>query len=58
MDDSIPQFVPIRPRVLGGATVGQEGQVPYVPVDTGLFPLVIRTLEPLLALPLQELIRK
>ena len=37
-DESIPQFVPIRPKVLGGATVGQEGQVPYVHVDRGPLP--------------------
>ena len=47
----IPQFVPIRPRMLRGATVGQDGQVPYVHVDTGPHPLAVRSPEPLLALP-------
>ena len=50
-DDLIPQFVPIHPRVLEGATVGLECQVPYVPVDTGPCPLAVRIPEPLLALP-------
>ena len=50
-DDLILQFVLIRPRVLGGATVGQEGQVPYVPVDTRPLPLVLRIPEPMLAFP-------
>ena len=49
-DDSIPQFVPIRPRASGGTTVGQEGQVPYVPVDTGPLPFAVRTPKPILAL--------
>ena len=49
-DDLIPQFVLIRPRVIGGATVGQEEQVPHVPVDTGPMPLAGWTPEPLLAL--------
>ena len=50
-DGLIPQFVPICPRELEGATVGQDGQVPYVPVDTGPRPLAVRTPEPLFALP-------
>ena len=43
-----------RPRSsypLGGATVGQEGQVPYVLVGTWPLPLVVMTAEPMLALP-------
>ena len=50
-DDLIPQFVPICPRVLEGATIGQDGQVPYVHVDTGPRPFTVRTSKPLLALP-------
>ena len=50
-DDLIPQFVPIRPRVIGRSTTGQEGQVPHVHVDTGPLPLAVRTPEPMLALP-------
>ena len=50
-DESIPQFVPIRPRVLNGPTVGQEGQVPYVLVDTRPFPLAVTAPKPMLALP-------
>ena len=50
-NESISQFVRVRPRVLGGATIGQEGQVPYVHVDTGPLPLAVRTFEPMLALP-------
>ena len=49
-DESIPEFVPVRPRMLGGATVGQEGQVPYVHMDTGPLPLAVRTPKPMLAL--------
>ena len=55
-DDLIPQFVPIRPRIIEGATVGHEGQVSYVPVDTGPRPLAIRTPEPLLALPTSRIV--
>ena len=49
-DESIPQFVPIRPRVLNVPTIGQDGQVPHVPVNTGPHPLAVRDLEPILAL--------
>ena len=36
---------------MGGATGGQEGQVPYVPVDTRPLPLAVWAPEPMLALP-------
>ena len=41
--------MPVRPRVLNELTVGQEGQAPYVPVDTGPRPLAVRAPEPMLA---------
>ena len=44
-------FVPVRPRVMGGATCGQEGQVPYVSVDTGPLLLAVRAPKPMLAFP-------
>ena len=50
-DESIPQFVPVCPRVLNEPTVGQEGQVPHIPVNTGPHPLAVRAPEPMLALP-------
>ena len=50
-DKSIPQFVPICHRVLNVPTVSQEGQVPHVPVNTGLHPLAVRDPKPMLALP-------
>ena len=50
-DESIPQFVHVCPRVLNESIVGQKGQTPYVPVDTGPCPLAVRAPEPMLALP-------
>ena len=48
-DESIPQFVPVCLRVLGGATVGQDGQVPYIPMTTGPLPLAVRAPEPIIS---------
>ena len=50
-DEQIPQFVPIRPMVVNVPTVGQEGQVPHVPVKTRPQLPAARAPEPLLALP-------
>ena len=50
-DELIPQFVPVRPKVLNKPTVGQECQALCVPVDTEPRPLAVRAPEPMLALP-------
>ena len=50
-DELIPQFIPIHTRALEGATIRQEGQVPYTAIDAGPRPLAVRNQEPLLALP-------
>ena len=49
-DELIPQFIPIRPRIMMGEPAKYEKQVPYVLVDTGPRPLAIREPTPLLAL--------
>ena len=54
-DESIPQFVPIRPMVFNVPTVGQEGQVPHVPVKTSPQLLATRAPEPMLAIPAQKI---
>ena len=43
--------MPIRPRLLNVPIVGQEGQVPHVPVNTRPRPLAAKDPEPMLALP-------
>ena len=50
-DESIPQFVPIRPMVFNVPAVGQEGQVPRLPVKPGPQLLATKAPEPMLALP-------
>jgi len=50
-DELIPQFIPIRPRVVAGETAKYENQIPYAIVDTGPRPLAVREPAPLLALP-------
>ena len=50
-DELIPQFIPIRPRVVAGEPVKYESQVPYAIVDTGPRLLAVREPTPLLALP-------
>ena len=50
-DELIPQFIPIRPRMVAGEPVKYESQVAYGLVNTGPRPLAVRELAPLLALP-------
>ena len=50
-DELIPQFIPIRFRVVAGEPVKYESQVPYAIVDTGPRPLVVRQPTLLLTLP-------
>ena len=50
-DELIPQFIPIRPRVMVGESAKYESQVPYAFVDTGPRPLAVRDPAPLLAIP-------
>lgn len=50
-DELIPQFIPICPKALEGATISQVGQVPYVPIEAGSRPLAVKNPEPLLVLP-------
>ena len=38
-NELIPQFIPIRLRTLEGTTIGQDGHVPYVPIEAGPRPL-------------------
>ena len=50
-DESIPQFVPIRPRVLEGELARLGNQPPYALNDSGPRPLAVRGSTPLLTLP-------
>ena len=50
-DESIPQFVPIRPMMFNVPTVGQEVPVPHVHVKPGPQSLATRAPKPMLALP-------
>ena len=50
-DELIPQFIPIRLRMVVGESVKYESQVPYVIVDTSPRPLAVREPAPFLALP-------
>ena len=49
-DELIPQFIPIRPRVVEGEPGWLGSQTPYALTDLGPQPLVMRELPPLLAL--------
>ena len=50
-DELIPQFIPIRPRVMMGEPTKYESQVSYALVDTGARLLAVREPAPLLTLP-------
>ena len=50
-DESIPQFIPIRPRVVEGEPGRHGSQVPHAFIDAGPRPLAVREPAPLLALP-------
>ena len=49
-DELIPQFIPIRPRVMVGEPAKYKSQVSYALVDTGPCLLAVREPAPLLAL--------
>ena len=50
-DELIPQFIPIRPRVVAGEPVKYKSQVPYALVDADPRPLAVNKSAPLLAFP-------
>ena len=50
-DESIPQFIPIRLRIVEGEPGWHGSQAPYALTDSGPQPLVVREPAPLLALP-------
>jgi hypothetical protein len=49
--ESIPQIIPIRPRVVKGEPGKYGSQAPYALICAGLQPLAVREPTPLLALP-------
>lgn len=49
--ESIPQFIPIHPRVMEEEPGRQGSQVLYALIDSSPWPLAVREPEPLLALP-------
>ena len=50
-DELIPQFIPIRPRVVEREPSKYRSRAPFALIDTGSRPLVVREPAPLLALP-------
>ena len=50
-DESIPQFIPVHPRVMEGEPGRQGSEALYALIDSGPWPLAVREPEPLLALP-------
>ena len=50
-DESIPQFIPIRPRAADGELGGQKNRAPYPLIDSSPRLLAVREPAPLLALP-------
>ena len=50
-DELIPQFIPIRPRVVEGEPGKYGSTSPYALIDAGPRPLAVREPAPLLALP-------
>ena len=50
-DELIPQFIPIRPRIAEEKRGKFGSQAPYLLIDAGPHPLVVREPAPLLALP-------
>ena len=50
-DESIPRFIPIRPRAANGELGGHGSRAPYALIDSGPRPLAMREPTPLLALP-------
>ena len=51
----VPQFIPIRPRVVTGKPVKYENQVPCIIVERGPRPLTVKEQVPFLALPAPRL---
>ena len=54
-DDSIPQFIPIRPRVFEGEPRKIGSQAPYALTDISPRPLAMKEPAPLLALPIPRI---
>ena len=53
-DESIPQFIPIRPRAVGGSSELTKGHHNPLVEESGPQPLAVREPPPLLALPASE----